>query len=103
MRFAHVTGILFSDREGYRFEVSLDDRRTVVAVRDERIPDLLRETVCRIRGGPSISSPRRRSARLWRNRDGKPYLKRSAHSEVRIRAADRGPIWSAEGWVKIGQ
>ena len=41
MRFAHVTGILFSDREGYRFEVSLDDRRTVVAVRDERIPDLL--------------------------------------------------------------
>ena len=41
MRFAHVTGILFSDREGYRIEVSLDDRRTVVVVRDERIPDLL--------------------------------------------------------------
>ena len=46
MRFAHVTGILFSDREGYRFEVSLDDRRTVVAVRDERIPDLLDEKRC---------------------------------------------------------
>jgi hypothetical protein len=41
MRFAHVTGILFSDREGYRIEVSLDDRRTVVSVRDERIPALL--------------------------------------------------------------
>lgn len=41
MRFAHVTGILFSERDGYRIEVSLDDRRTIVAVRDERIPELM--------------------------------------------------------------
>lgn len=41
MRFAHVTGILFSDRDGYRLEVSIDDRKSVVPVRDERIPRLL--------------------------------------------------------------
>jgi hypothetical protein len=41
MRFAHVTGILFSNRDGYRIEVTLDDRRTVVTVRDERIDELL--------------------------------------------------------------
>ncbi len=41
MRFAHVTGTLFSDRDGYRIVVSLDDRRTIVSIRDERIPELL--------------------------------------------------------------
>jgi hypothetical protein len=41
MRFAHVTGILFTDRDGHRIEVTLDDRRTVVTVRDERVHELL--------------------------------------------------------------
>jgi hypothetical protein len=41
MRFAHVTGILFPDRDGYRIEVSLDDRRSVETVRAEHIDELL--------------------------------------------------------------
>lgn len=41
MRFAHVTGILYSDVDGYRIEVTLDTRRSIETVRDERIDALL--------------------------------------------------------------
>lgn len=41
MRFAHVTGVLYSDSQGHRIVVTLDDRRTVVTVRDERLNGLL--------------------------------------------------------------
>ncbi len=41
MRFAHVTGMLWSEPEGYRIEVTLDDRRTIDIVRDEQIDTLM--------------------------------------------------------------
>lgn len=41
MRFAHVTGILHTEENGYRIEVSLDTRRTIELVRDERFSTLM--------------------------------------------------------------
>lgn len=41
MRFAHVTGTLHTEPEGYRIEVSLDTRTSVEVVRDEPIAALM--------------------------------------------------------------
>ena len=41
MRFAHVTGILYTEADGFRIEVTLDTRRTIETVRSERVPALL--------------------------------------------------------------
>ena len=35
MRFAHVTGTLFTDPDGYRIEVTLDMRTSIEVVRSE--------------------------------------------------------------------
>ncbi len=41
MRFAHVTGLLHTEADGYRIEVTLDTRKSVQVVRNERVPQLM--------------------------------------------------------------
>lgn len=41
MRFAHVTGTLYSEPDGFRVEVTLDTRTKVETVRNERVSGLM--------------------------------------------------------------
>ncbi len=41
MRFAHVTGTLHTEADGFRIEITLDTRRAIETVRNERIDALL--------------------------------------------------------------
>ncbi len=41
VRFAQVTGVLHSDRNGFRIVVTLDDTTSVLTIRDEFVPSLL--------------------------------------------------------------